>query len=704
MITPSQIIDFYFQHNIRLCFWPAIGDLKGPRDKGWTEKTYTRDEYKEGMRVGFMCGQEFTPGRHLTDIDIDWAPGYKIALALLPPTDFGFGRTNKTVSHVCYTTPEPIASFKYEDPTDKTVLIEIRGTKLDGTLGNQTMCPPSIWSRGDLREPLGFVLEELKLPTHYDAISKVVQTTCMSAISMLLARHFGAQGFGHETRLVWAGFLLRAGFSEDECLRMGLAILDHTGNKDKGDVKLSIESTAKRLAKDDKKVKGGPALAKLLGPKGALIIKRINEWLGRDSDFIRNDKGQIIKNSYENIVRALRLLDTELSYNAFSDKPLVNRIEPLEDHHVNELWFRIQEDFHFQPEYTFFERVLNRAVRTNVFHPVREYLDSLQWDGLPRINEWLVLSGGAPNTPYVYAVSAIVLIAAVRRIRKPGVKFDEMIVLESKQGLQKSSALRALCPFEEWFSDDFELGVSSQKIIESTQGKWIIEASELSGMRPTQIELLKSTLSRQIDGPARMAYAHLPMERPRQFIIVGTTNSKAYLADPTGGRRFWPVEVQNFNLEWLLKFRDQLWAEAAHREQAGESIRLPEPLWPVASEKQEFRRELDPWEALIIPALLDETSFHDYKDGHSRVITSYLWDAVGVTPDRRTKRDQMRLTDIMQRLGFERAKIRPPGEEASNGFKSTEPGWLARMRDQDRAADTTNPLQTKTAGRDDYAF
>ena len=134
------------------------------------------------------------------------------------------------------------------------------------------------------------------------------------------------------------------------------------------------------------------------------------------------------------------------------------------------------------------------------------------------------------TTPtYLEAVSSIMLIAAVRRIRQPGCKDDEMVILESPQGFNKSMALRALCPNGAWFTDDFPLNLKAKELIEATLGKWIIEASELSGKRKAEIERLKASLSRQVDGPIRKAYGWMPDERPRHFILIGTTNATAYL-------------------------------------------------------------------------------------------------------------------------------------------------------------------------------
>jgi predicted P-loop ATPase len=286
---------------------------------------------------------------------------------------------------------------------------------------------------------------------------------------------------------------------------------------------------------------------------------------------------------------------------------------------------------------------------------VKQYLDGLQWDGIPRVDTWLITAASVEDSSYVRAVSSIMLIAAVRRIRQPGCKYDEMVVWESSiQGTDKSSAAQALCPNPAWFSDDLRLNLKSQQLIEATLGKWIIEASDLAGKRKTEIEQLKAMLSRQVDGPARMAYAHFPVERPRHFIIIGTTNSTAYLTDPTGARRFWPMTVQRFDVAWIKANRDQLWAEACVREATDESIRLSEDLWPEATEHQNQRREIDAWEDLIAGVVdnLEPTS-----TGRLEVTADACWIACGVTSDRRDRFGAKRISEIMQRLGFTRCNV-----------------------------------------------
>jgi predicted P-loop ATPase len=224
--------------------------------------------------------------------------------------------------------------------------------------------------------------------------------------------------------------------------------------------------------------------------------------------------------------------------------------------------------------------ILTDLAQHERYHPVRDYFAKLVWDGKPRFDTWLHDYGGAEQTPFLSRVGAITLIAAVRRIRQPGCKFDEMPVLETPtQGTNKTSAWKVLAINDEWYVNDLPLTSDTRKVLEQSQGKLIIEAAELVGMSGNikVINRIKGFMDRGFD-TARWAYGDDVSERPRQFILVGSTNETEWLFDKTGNRRFWPISVKRFNIEELKKDRDQLWAEAAHREAQGESIRLEEKL------------------------------------------------------------------------------------------------------------------------------
>ena len=380
-----------------------------------------------------------------------------------------------------------------------------------------------------------------------------------------------------------------------------------------------------------------------------------------------------------NILTAVAWMDVTVRFDKFAGRMLIDGLPGygpiLDDTALRHLWLKIDTELGFRPAKELFWDVVTNAAEGNGFHPVLDYLDGLRWDGAPRLETWLIEYAGAADTPFVRAVSKIVLIAAVRRVRQPGVKFDEMLVLESEQGKNKSSALSVLAVKEEWFTDDVPLGSDSKQVIERLSGHWIGEAAELKGMRKGDIEHLKAFLSRRRD-KARLAYGRLTTEVPRQSIFVGTTNNKRYLKDQTGNRRFWPVEVEQFDIERLTANRDQLWAEASAAEAKGESIRLDESLWAAAAEEQEGRATLDPYtETLSV-----------YLGGlEGKIRSEDVWTIIGLKPAQRHQEHNTRVGEAMQVLGWKRTKLRfggPPAHAYVKG-EAAHPQriWVHRDRD-----------------------
>ena len=366
--------------------------------------------------------------------------------------------------------------------------------------------------------------------------------------------------------------------------------------------------------------------------------------LDDDDDFDRKDDKIIVK-SQKNIAVALARLSARVSYNEFSDQLLIEGLDDyklLDDAAVLRLWFLVAERFKFQPPKDFFFDALADLARKNKFHPVRDYLNGLTWDGEKRIDKWLVTYAGAKDTEYVKAVGRLVLVAAVRRVRHPGCKFDEMLVLEGPQGNLKSELLRTIAVREEWFLDSLPLGADDKKLIEQYRGKWICEASELRGMRKAEVDHMKSTLSRTHDR-GRLSYDRMVTEKPRHNIIVGTTNDAQWLRDLTGNRRYWPVAVDNINIGSLRHDRDQLWAEAAAAEASGESIRLDKKLWAEAGQEQEARLEDEPWLEILQEVLRD-------MDG--KVLKSDVREIINRPSGQLTAIDTKRLNYAMRRLGW----------------------------------------------------
>jgi predicted P-loop ATPase len=367
-------------------------------------------------------------------------------------------------------------------------------------------------------------------------------------------------------------------------------------------------------------------------------------------------EGQIRADSQYNIDLALKLLGVSVGYDSFSQKEVVRGLDgfgpKLDDAAVRRLNLLVDERFKFLCKTPFFWDVLLDRARATRFHPVLDYLSPLKWDGVKRIDTWLVDYAGAEDSKFVRAVGRITLIAAVRRVRQPGCKFDEMLVLESGQGAFKSSAIAALAPDPSMFTDELKLDDDSRTQMEALSGKWIVEAGEMKGMSQSDAPKLKAFLSRQVD-EARLAYARTTTVMPRQCIIIGTINETGdYLNDPTGNRRFWPVRVERFDVHRVAADRDQLWAEAAAAESTGESIRLDPSLYEAAAIEQEQRTSEEPFIHLLAGVLGDLTG-HLYLNDLIQIAGLKVGDA---TPSQR-----QRLGKAIIKVGFDKQHRRHRG-------------------------------------------
>jgi predicted P-loop ATPase len=372
--------------------------------------------------------------------------------------------------------------------------------------------------------------------------------------------------------------------------------------------------------------------------------------------------------SQGNIRLALLHLKVTVSHDIFSDRLLIDGIADvgplLDDHAMNHLWLLIERRFGFRATKDYFWTVISDEARRNAFHPVRDYLAGLMWDGVPRLDTWLTTLGGAKDTPYTRAVGRIMLLAAVKRVRQPGCKFDEIIVIEGPQGANKSSALQLLAVKEDWFADDMPLGARGKEMIEAIAGRWIVEASELAGMSKAEVEHVKANASRRVDR-GRMSYERCVSEKARQCIIVGTTNSYHYLRDLTGNRRFWPVSCGAFDLDALARDRDQLWAEAAHRSAEGETIRLPKELWDDASAEQKERAVEDPWQHPLEAHL---------GQMQGKIRTEDIWHLLGMAdPKTRSQHHNSRLGEVMRVLGWQRKQLRFGGRKQWAYWRGSNP-------------------------------
>lgn len=237
------------------------------------------------------------------------------------------------------------------------------------------------------------------------------------------------------------------------------------------------------------------------------------------------------------------------------------------------------------------------------YHPIKEYLDNLpKWDGITRVENLLIDYFGAADNSYTKAVIRKTLVAAVARIYHPGTKFDSVLILNGPQGIGKSTFFAKLAG--DWFSDSLTITDMKDKSgPEKLQGYWMLELGELAGMRKTEVEIVKSFVSR-VDDKYRASYGVNVENHPRQCVIVGSTNAEnGFLRDITGNRRFWPVPISGNSLKksWQITPEEvqQIWAEALYLYKQGEKLYLEGEEAVLAGSEQAVAMETDEREGLV---------------------------------------------------------------------------------------------------------
>lgn len=281
------------------------------------------------------------------------------------------------------------------------------------------------------------------------------------------------------------------------------------------------------------------------------------------------------------------------------------------------------------------------------YHPVREKIQSITWDGKPRIKRFLIEWLKVDDCPYSEEVSRLIFAGGIHRAFRPGCKFEEMAVLiGKKQGEGKSTIIRWLAMDDKFFREVNE--IDGQRGVEAVEGGWICEVSELLALKRTkEVEAAKSYFSRQTD-TYRKPYDKRVTENPRQCIFIGTTNTAEFLTDKTGNRRYYPVECNSSGRDLfehkaeIQEYIEQCWAEAYALYQKGELPPvLDKSILPEAQYRQECALE-DDYRAGMIKAYLD-----DKAEGESVCIIELWQEALGES-FKPTRKDSNELALIMQ--------------------------------------------------------
>ena len=291
----------------------------------------------------------------------------------------------------------------------------------------------------------------------------------------------------------------------------------------------------------------------------------------------RTDKGTI-KNNLNNCTHILRndpLLKGAIQRNVLmgmaditKEMPWHRRSVSITDTDVNNIRLYCEQNYEVSSDKNI-RAAIDIVANENRYHPIVDLLESLEWDGVPRIDTALHHFLGAEENDYTAEVMRLHMLAAIHRVYEPGCKYDICLVFVGDQGGGKSSFLRLLAMKDEWFTDDVKR-VNEEKVFQRLQGHWIVELSEMSAATKASVEEIKSFLSRQKDN-YRVPYETRAEDRPRQCVVCGTSNNPRFLPlDRTGNRRFAPVVVNSAmaavhpmdNEAATRKYMKQMWAEA----------------------------------------------------------------------------------------------------------------------------------------------
>ena len=333
--------------------------------------------------------------------------------------------------------------------------------------------------------------------------------------------------------------------------------------------------------------------------------------------------------------------------NSWEPRPVTDR-----DYSEAVMWLEAR---HLTPKASNISAVIQTVAERNTFDRLTEFLEGLSWDGQPRIATFLSYYFGMDHSVYTGEVGKNWLVSSVARGLRPGSKVDTMPILEGPQGLNKSTAVKALYG-PEFFSDNLS-DIGTKDAMMEMQGIWGLEVAEMHRFSAAETNAVKKFLSRDTDR-FRPPYGRNVIDAPRRVVMTGTINPEgnAYLLDPTGARRFWPLVCGRIDIDGLGLDREQLWAEAVTLFKAGSKWWVDpenEEVNSVFKVEQEKRTDVDVWVDLIIPLLVGRVSIAQVD----------IFEGLKIPAKDVSRMHSMRVGRIMKRIGWVASRDRKSGED-----------------------------------------
>ena len=330
--------------------------------------------------------------------------------------------------------------------------------------------------------------------------------------------------------------------------------------------------------------------------------------------------------------------------NYYQDRPLKDT-----DYTRIKIWMKEHYNAKFTTQ-SIIESV-NYIAEVNGKNPLIDWLGETTWDGVSRMDEWLVRACGAQDTKLTREIGRRWLVQCIARAMEPGCKADCVLILVGPQGARKSTTFRILAS-PEYFCDT-PMDIGSTNAYMQIHRAWIYEVAELDSIRRARNSSTKAFLSAQED-TFRPPYGHNAVTWKRHTVFCGTTNKAEFITDETGSRRYWPIQVGTIDPEWTTKNRAQLWAEAVVAYKNGERWYLENDSQAELNEQSAEFRQFDPWQEVI--------ERYIRANGANLSTTDLMENALKLDRYQMSRASEMRVGDIMRQLGYERVRRRVYGD------------------------------------------
>lgn len=416
------------------------------------------------------------------------------------------------------------------------------------------------------------------------------------------------------------------------------------------------------------------------------------EWMKTST--LRYDDNGRVKPTLDNMLKILvhdQALSGRIAYDRFASRYVAKGALPWNMTPGTRLWTDADDAglrWYLENKYEVTGRdkvqdAMIMCAEQNGFNEVLDYLKSLKWDGVPRLDTLFIDYLGAEDNVYTRAVARKSLTAAVARAYEPGCKYDTMPILVGRQGAGKSTLIRTIG--KKWYADGLST-FEGKEAAESIQGKWIIEAGEMAGYTRAEENASKQFLSRQVD-VFRQAYGRRTQEYPRRCVFFGSSNQYEFLKDITGNRRFWPIDIEAqkptknvyVNLPGEV---DQIWAEAVVRYKNGESLIIEdnEDVLRLAETARETHMESNSKQGLINEFLLQKVpknwntmsrsarrtyltmgshTPNEELEYRNRICAVEVWyECFGIDPSRMKKTDTREINQILMDSPYTEGKAK----------------------------------------------